>query len=231
MLNLQSILIKKLKTLLLYIYYFFRSVVYRGLFNTLQLIGNESKTEKLFGIDTARIKKSDNPDNFHYQGAGYLILFRVFNELPEHLKFSGLIDYGSGKGRALFCAEYCGFNRLIGVELDPELNSIAENNLRRYTKKRKESSFEFYTENALNFEIPENCSTFYFFNPFSDAVMSKVAERIRDYAIRNKREVYVVYLNPTFKNLWTDKGFSVYKLIKTQRYTETIVYTYINSDR
>ncbi len=228
MLNLQSILIKKLKTLLLYIYYFFRSVVYRGLFNTLQLISNESKTEKLFGIDTASIKKSDSEENFHYQGAGYLVLFRVFKQLPEQLKHYGFIDYGSGKGRALFCAEYCGFNQLIGVELDPELNTIANENLRKYTKKRKESTFAFYNENALDFVIPENCSTFYFFNPFSDEVMREVAKLIREYSIINKREVYVVYLNPTFKSLWTDYGFSVNKTIKTKWYTEAIIYKYTN---
>jgi len=185
---------------------------------------SESQYEIEFGISTSGIVKSDDKDNFHYQGAGYLALLRVFNELPSELKNKTLIDYGSGKGRALFCAEFCGFNRLIGVELDANLCSDVRKNALNYRKKRPESTFEFVHQNALDYTIPADTGTFYFFNPFSDLIMEKVADNIIKHSVNNNTSVYVAYLNPTFKKLWEEKGFLVYKTIKTNRYTEAIIY-------
>lgn len=216
----------KLKTLFITIFYFFRSVYYRGLFNTLAIGKSEKQYESEFGVTTSGIVKSDNKDNFHYQGAGYLALLRVFNELPHELKNKALIDYGSGKGRALFCAEYCGFNHLIGVELDENLHRASIQNLANYKKKRSESKIEFVLQNALDYSIPSNAGIFYFFNPFSDSVMEKVADKIIRHSETNHTPVYVVYLNPTYKSLWEAKGFTIYKTIKTNRYTEAIIYKF-----
>jgi hypothetical protein len=214
----------KLKTLFLYIYYFFRSVYYRGLIKTLRLLSYEGRYERLFGIKTMQIKKSDDADNFHYQGASYYILFELFKKLPEHLKNKGFIDYGSGKGRALFAAEYMGFNKLIGVELDPELVGIANKNVELYTKKRKESHFSFICENVLSYQIPEGSAVFYFFNPFSDKIMTEVAKAISAYQLKTRDEVYVIYVNPQYKELWLNAGYEVYHIEGSKRYNEAIIY-------
>lgn len=192
----------------------------------MHLLSQEKVYEKQFRIHTSQIKKSDDKDNFHYQGASYWVLFKVLKSLPEHLKTKGFVDYGSGKGRALFCGEHVGFNYLIGVELDSELVKIAQQNLKQYVTKRKESLFEFYNENAITFEIPKDCGTFYFFNPFSENIMTIIAEKIKDYAIKNKQEVVIVYLNPLYKNCWLNHGFTLTNTIKTNRYTESLLFTY-----
>jgi SAM-dependent methyltransferase len=190
------------------------------------MLSLESKYEKELGISTSRIKKSDDKDNFHYQAASYMSLLKVLGRLPLHLKNEGFIDYGCGKGRALFCAERNGFNRLIGVDLDRELLVKAEENLNTYTKKRAGSAFQFINENALTYEIPEGTSTFYFFNPFSEKVMSEVAGRVVNYSNATKQKVYVVYLNPKYKSVWTKAGFTIEEEIKTRFYTEALLYSY-----
>ena len=68
-----------------YIYYFFRSVFYRGLVNTIKLLTYEKKYEKLLKIDTLTIENLDHltlasvnsKENHHYQGASYFILFKI----------------------------------------------------------------------------------------------------------------------------------------------------------
>jgi hypothetical protein len=82
----------------------------RGLYNTLKILRAEWIQEKRFGIITSMIKRSDSKEFFHYQGASYLVLFRVFSELAMDKKDFDFVDVGSGKGRALFVAEYFGFN-------------------------------------------------------------------------------------------------------------------------
>lgn len=171
-----------------------------------------------------QIKKSEDADNFHYQGASYLILMDLLRKLPDSLKNKNFIDIGSGKGRALFCAEYAGFNNLIGVELDKDLVDLANENTKLYLKKRKESHFKFICENALTFTIPENTSVFYFFNPFSEKIMEQVKNNISSYQQKTGAEVYVIYVNPKFKNVWLNAGFSVWYTDGNNRYTEALIF-------
>jgi len=209
----------------LYIYYFFRSVFLRGPLLTIRLLLYENHYERLFHIHTASIKKSSHQDNFHYQGAFYKILLKLFKELPPDLRQRPFIDYGSGKGRALFCAEYSGFNRLIGVELDEELVQTSLTNLKTYSQKRPESSFEIHHINALDYKIPPDAAVFYFFNPFSDKIMKEVAKKILESFKSHKRELYIVYLNPKYKEVFYTLGFKEHRIFKSNFYTEGIIFT------
>ena len=184
----------------------------------------EGHYERLFGIKTLRIKKSADKDNFHYQGVSYYILLELLKKLPDSVKHKNFIDIGSGKGRALFCAEYLGFNHLIGVELDAELTKTANENIKLYSKKRKESHINFICENALTFTIPDNTSVFYFFNPFSGKIMEGVKNRINDYQSRTKSEIFIMYINPQFSKVWTEAGYEVYHKEGNTRYTEALVF-------
>jgi tRNA1(Val) A37 N6-methylase TrmN6 len=184
----------------------------------------EGRYERLFGIKTMLVKKSDDADNFHYQGASYLILLELFKKLPDTVKNKNFIDIGSGKGRALFCAEYSGFNNLTGVELDKELVAIANENINRYLLKRKESHFKFVCENALTFHIPENTAVFYFFNPFSEKIMSEVEKNISAYQKQNNCEIFIIYVNPQFKNVWVNSGYNIYYKEGNNRYTEALIF-------
>jgi hypothetical protein len=88
------------------------------------------------------------------------------------------------------------------------------------------SSFQFINENALTYKIPEGTGTFYFFNPFSEKVMSEVAKRVVSYSKTAQQKVFVVYLNPKFKSVWIKAGFSIEEEIKTRFYTEALLYSY-----
>lgn len=184
----------------------------------------EGYYERMFGIKTMQIKKSDDENNFHYQGASYLILLDLFKKLPEHLKNKNFIDIGSGKGRPLFCAEHSGFNNLIGVELDKELVEIANENIKLYNLKRKESNFKFVCENATTYSIPEGSAIFFFFNPFSDKVMELVEKNITSYQAKTNSEILIIYVNPQFKNVWIKAGYDIYHTEGNSRYTEALIF-------
>lgn len=188
------------------------------------MLTHEGRYERIFGIESMRIKRSADEHNFHYQGASYYILLELFKKLPEHLKTKNFIDLGSGKGRALFCAEYSGFDHLIGVELDPELVKIAEENIPLYTKKRKESHFTFICENVLNYEIPQNTGVIYFFNPFSETIMSQVEKKVTEHCKKTKEEIFIVYVNPQFEKVWSNAGYKEFYREGNSRYTEAVIF-------
>lgn len=216
-----------------YIYYFFRSLYYRGFVNTFKLLSYEGKYEKLLGINTHSIVNldkltlaSENTDqNHHYQGASYFILFSIFNELPKEIKDFPLIDYGCGKGRALFVAEQCGFTNLIGVDIAKELIDDANENKAIYKKKNLESNINFLFEDATKYNIPDNAYVFYFFNPFGEEIMQLVINNIKESVKLNPRKIYCIYLNPKYKAVFEKNGFEVFYTKKNKRYLEGIIYT------
>ena len=218
--------------LMQYIYYFFRSIWFRGPINTFKLLTFEGKYEKRLGIKTHSIVNLDkltlagmaSEENHHYQGASYYILFKVFNLLPTQLKSKPLIDYGCGKGRALFVAEQCGFTNLIGVDIAKELIEDAKANQKIYSKMYKESKFSFLFEDATKYIIPNDADTFYFFNPFGEKIIQMVINNIKESLKQNPRTVYCIYLNPKYKEVFETNGFEVFTTIKSWRYIEGIIY-------
>lgn len=215
-----------------YIYYFFRSLYYRGFVNTFKLLSYEGKYEKQLGINTHSIVNLDkltlageNSDqNHHYQGASYYILFSIFEKLPPETKNFPLIDYGCGKGRALFVAEQCGFTNLIGVDIAKELINDANANKAVYVKKNKQSSIDFLFEDATKYEIPDNTQVFYFFNPFGADILQQVINNIKTSVKVNPRKVYCIYLNPKYKAVFEKNGFEIFYTEKNKKYLEGIIY-------
>lgn len=203
-----------------------RSLLLRGPLATLAIKRNENKFEKLLGIQTGGMGESANNENYHYQGADFKIIFEALKCLPQVCKNKRLTDFGCGKGRAVFAAEYSGFDLITGVEIDKNLVHCAENNLATYSFKRKESKIEFIVSDASEYKILSDSAVFYFFNPFGESVMEKVKENIIKFANESKQEVFILYINPKFRSIWEKSGFIIYKTITTGFYTEAIIYQY-----
>jgi len=216
-----------------YIYYFFRSLYYRGFINTFKLLTHEGKYEKQLGINTHSIVNLDkltlagdnSAQNHHYQGASYYILFSIFDKLPLEIKSSPFVDFGCGKGRALFVAEQCGFTHLIGVDIAKELIDEANANLLKYKRKLQTSVIQFVFNDATTFQIPNNACVFYFFNPFGNEVLQLVLNNMKESVKHHPRKIYCLYLNPKYKTVFDEAGFTILFEEKNKRYLEAIVYT------
>ena len=217
-----------------YLYYFFRSLHYRGFKHTFHLLRHEGRFEKQLGINTHSIVNLDkltlagegSEQNHHYQGASYYILFSILSRLPESVKHQPFIDFGSGKGRAVFVAEQCGFTHLIGVDIAKELIDEANENKNVYRKNNQHSQIHFIFKDATQFEIPAGAAVFYFFNPFGPDVLQAVVNNIKKSVEQFPREIYCVYLNPKYRSVFEENGFSVFYTETNKRYLEGIIYKY-----
>lgn len=216
-----------------YIYYFFRSLYYRGFYNTYKLLNYENRYEKQLGINTHSIVNlneltlagSNSKENHHYQGASYYILFSLLNKMPEQVKQTPFIDFGCGKGRAIFVAEQCGFTNLIGVDIAQELITDALDNLNLYKPIHNNSRISFIFSDATTYVIPTNACVFYFFNPFGETILHQVLQNIKLSVQGSPREIYCLYLNPLYKQVFESNDFKIHFEEKNKRYTEAIVYT------
>ena len=115
------------------------------------------------------------------------------------------VDFGSGKGRALVLAAECGFRRVIGVELAPQLHDIAQRNVAAFHSRRPFASpIDLCCGDAVNLPLPEGDLMLFFFNPFGKAVLGKVADNIRRGLRERTRQVVIAYRNPLHAEIFDE---------------------------
>jgi len=107
------------------------------------------------------------------------------------------VDLGSGKGRTLLMASDYPFQKIMGVELLPELNQIAQENLRKYSSpNQKCHTLESICGDACEFEFPAEPIVLYLFNPVSESGLARVIGNLERSLTANPRKALVLYHNP-----------------------------------
>jgi SAM-dependent methyltransferase len=128
----------------------------------------------------------------------------IFREMVNRLAIDFcqfiFIDIGSGKGRALLLASEYPFRRIIGVELLPELNRIAQENIRAFsTSCEREVPVESLCGDATEFEFPDELLVVYFFHPLTEAGFRRVISNLQASLAAHPREIHIIYANPIFE--------------------------------
>lgn len=217
-----------------YIYYFIRSVWYRGFFFTCKLLYKEYTYEKKLGIDTLRIENpesmttlsNDFQNNHHYQGASYYIMELLFTEVKKFSNNTSIIDYGCGKGRVMIMAAEHGYTLIGGIDFAKELCEKAEANIYKVSKRYPAVKFRVVQADATTYSTIDEYELFFFFNPFSAAILYKVIENIQASYLRKKRNILVLYVNPVHEYCFNHEGFETLYRLRSHKYTEAILYRY-----
>jgi SAM-dependent methyltransferase len=112
------------------------------------------------------------------------------------------IDLGCGKGRVLLMASDYPFQRIIGVELMPELHRAAQKNIASYSNDRQQCrQIGAICMDARDFEFPPGPLVVYLFNPFSESTFAQVLENLRRSLEQSPRPVYIGYRFTEFEEL------------------------------
>lgn len=134
----------------------------------------------------------------------------MMSELAVHLRDHAdlgqftLIDIGSGKGRALLLASEYGFRRIVGVELLPELDRIARENVRAFQKPGVHSDIELLCMDASTFDFPPEPSVIFLFNPLPERALRALLARLERSLRESPRPLFVAYANPIFEHTFAD---------------------------
>lgn len=117
-------------------------------------------------------------------------------ELHVDLSRFTFVDYGSGKGKALLLASDYPFREVVGVEFARPLHDIAVRNVAGYRSETQRcAAVHSECADATTFVPPSGPLVCFFFNPFDEATLGSVLERLSDAAKREPREIFVVYTN------------------------------------
>jgi SAM-dependent methyltransferase len=128
------------------------------------------------------------------------------------------IDLGSGKGRALLLAAMYPFAHIVGVEVQPELDAIARDNIERFQESGQQCrSIESVCGDAREYSFPLTNIVLYLFNPFPDYVLREVLTNLVTSARRSPRSILVLYNAPFEKQEFE-------RIPELQQYYETSQY-------
>jgi SAM-dependent methyltransferase len=107
------------------------------------------------------------------------------------------LDLGSGKGRTLLMASEYPFRRVVGVELLPELNQLAQENIREFqSDTRNCGAVESHCEDARTFAFPDEPLLVYLFNPLLESGLAQAVRNLEHSLRAHPRPVIVLYHNP-----------------------------------
>jgi len=133
-------------------------------------------------------------------------LFReIVNSLGINFSRFIFVDIGSGKGRALLMASEYPFRRVLGVELLPELNSIAQENIRKFSGRNLPCApIEAVCGDATEFVFPEGPLVILLNNPLPEGGLRKLVGNLEGAVRAAQRETFVIYANPVLEGVVGD---------------------------
>jgi hypothetical protein len=119
------------------------------------------------------------------------------------------------------------FQKIIGVELLPELHQVAQENLRLYqSESQKCFALESVCGNATTFPFPAEPLVLYLFNPLPESGLRQMLANLDRSLAANPRPAYVLYHNPLLEHvlagtaqltrLGGTESYSLYSSSKTE---------------
>jgi SAM-dependent methyltransferase len=175
------------------------------------------------GEDELRSLKGKGIDISHasiYMPVNYYVFERLMKEIVLLGGNKTFLDFGCGKGRAMIVAATYGFEQITGIDFSKEFCEEAEATIKLYTEKNSTARFTVINIDAYYFDIPDDITTFFFFNPFDEFIMKEVVSNIIKSVDRNLRTIRVLYANPQHKSVFLENGFTEIYYFKKWSYFE-----------
>lgn len=156
--------------------------------------------ENLLNIKTIGDQKwNKNNTHYHpYEPTLYSALESLFEKYTIKSN-DNIVDFGCGKGRLNFYINYFYKANVTGIEMNEIFYYEALENKANYLKKNKKSLYKVNFECCLaqNYKIKPYDNKFYFFNPFSVQIFTKVIENILISFEENPRNIEIILYYPS----------------------------------
>jgi hypothetical protein len=136
-----------------------------------------------------------------YQPVDPELFRRIMNSLEIDFSKFTFVDIGSGKGRALLLASEHPFDRVMGIELLPELDQIARENIRKFSASRRCSDIEAVLADATEFNFPHRPLVVFLFHPLPEGDFCRLMTNLVGSSHKFPRPIYLIYAHHVFENL------------------------------
>ncbi len=155
------------------------------------------------------ITNGDRKKASRYEAVSFYMLEKLLSAFQKVSGLTSIIDLGSGKGRVLMVAPHFRFTYITGIDFAKELCEQAIANM-----KEKETHFpgikwKVINENVENYDIGDEDSVFFMFNPFTEDVLKSFLEKLDNSCHKFPRSIYFLYASPQHQQLLLDNGYAI----------------------
>ena len=160
-----------------------------------------------FGTDTAApvLGRDRTPGAYFYVATTASLIYEILSSLALPPDTFAFVDMGSGKGRALLVASEFAFAKLVGIELSPHLQRIAQENIKRYSPASQQcTAFELHCMDVVDYRYGPEPPVLFLFDPFGRETLQSVIANLEASLRENPRDAYVVYVYPQFEDVLQD---------------------------
>lgn len=161
---------------------------------------DEQSFEKLLNIKTSGEQKVfNNSVHYHrYEPTPYSVL-EILSKQYNFTAEDRIVDFGCGKGRFNFYINYFFNSTITGIEMNKYFYKEALENKKRFfqANKNKKDTITFVNCFAEKHSIHPSDNKFYFFNPFSMQIFSRVIKNILVSMEKYQRPVDVILYYPS----------------------------------
>lgn len=184
----------------------------------------EHPFDTLFGVDTSGYIGARELATAHAHDAfnnGYsAIAPSVFREAMRRwqktlspsrgrLEAYSFVDAGAGKGRPVLLASEFAFRKVIGVEINPALVTIAQWNVGKWRREHCSCApMRVVCADAASFRWPRTPLLVYLYNPFERQLVERLINRLRAAFAAGPHPLDILYVNPVHSDLFAQgSGF------------------------
>jgi tRNA1(Val) A37 N6-methylase TrmN6 len=155
------------------------------------------------------ITNGDRKKASRYEAVSFYMLEKLLSAFQKVCAVTSIIDLGSGKGRVLMAAPHFGFTDITGIDFAKELCQQANMNMREKEKKFPNIKWKVINENVENYNIGNQDSVFFMFNPFTEDVLKRFLEKLDNSCHEFPRSIYFLYASPQYQQLLLDNGYAI----------------------
>lgn len=148
--------------------------------------------EKLHIRTTGRNEKYADNHRYPYEPTSYTVLDRLIESgyIEEN---ESVLDYGCGLGRVPIYLQHKLSGRAYGVELVEDFFYAAKNNVKAA---KKDDVIKLINIDAGKYQVTEDVTSCFFFNPFSIEIMQSVMQQILNSFYDNPRQIRLFFYYP-----------------------------------
>jgi SAM-dependent methyltransferase len=113
------------------------------------------------------------------------------------------VDVGAGKARPVLLAAELPFRKVIGVEINPALVTIAQWNAEKWRREgHARAPMRVVCADAAAFRWPRTPLLVYLYNPFERELVERLINRLRTAFDKGPHPLDVLYVNPVHSDLF-----------------------------
>ena len=173
------------------------------------------ETRAKASMDSLTIESANRSEGVTYQPTSPRLIHSFLKRLTVDHRECTFVDIGCGKGQVLLVALRFPFRAVVGIDFAAELVATCRRNLDRYRGKRRSQAAVLH-QDATQYVFPAGTLVLYFYNPFSEAILRRVLDRLNASLETQPRQAYLICVGESMPYQTVEQSLETRTLLRSR---------------